>query len=197
MKSFELKGTSRAIAERSCDQTRALKALRRQNNVPCVIYGGEKNINFSVAFEDVRKLIYTPHIYVVDLFVDGEKHNAILKDIQFHPVKDTILHIDFLEINEEKPIVMEVPLKLVGLAEGVKSGGKLQQSMRKLKVKALYNVIPERLDIDITDLKLGKSKKVADLSFEGLELINPKSAVICSVNATRQTAAAAAAEAAK
>lgn len=197
MKSFELKGTSRAIAERSCDQTRALKALRRQNNVPCVIYGGEKNINFSVAFEDVRKLVYTPHIYVVDLFVDGEKHNAILKDIQFHPVKDTILHIDFLEINEEKPIVMEVPLKLVGLAEGVKSGGKLQQSMRKLKVKALYNVIPERLDIDITDLKLGKSKKVADLSFEGLELINPKSAVICSVNATRQTAAAAAAEAAK
>lgn len=197
MKSFELKGASRTIAERSCDQARALKALRRQNNVPCVIYGGEKNINFSVAFEDVRKLVYTPHIYVVDLFIDGEKHNAILKDIQFHPVKDTILHIDFLEINEEKPIVMEVPLKLVGLAEGVKSGGKLQQSMRKLKVKALYNVIPERLDIDITDLKLGKSKKVADLNFEGLELINPKSAVICSVNATRQTATAAAAEAAK
>lgn len=197
MKSFELKGASRTIADRSCDQTRALKALRRQNNIPCVIYGGEKNINFSVAFEDVRKLVYTPHIYVVDLFIDGEKHNAILKDIQFHPVKDTILHIDFLEINEEKPIVMEVPLKLVGLAEGVKSGGKLQQSMRKLKVKALYNVIPERLDIDITDLKLGKSKKVADLSFEGLELINPKSAVICSVNATRQTATAAAAEAAK
>ena len=130
------------------------------------------------------------------LFIDGEKHNAILKDIQFHPVKYTILHIDFLEINEEKPIVMEVPLKLVGLAEGVKSGGKLQQSMRKLKVKALYNVIPERLDIDITDLKLGKSKKIADLNFEGLELINPKSAVICSVAATRQTATAAA-EAAK
>ncbi len=196
MKSFELKGTSRTIAERSSDQARALKAMRRQNNIPCVIYGGEKNINFSVAFEDVRKLVYTPHIYVVDLFIDGEKHNAILKDIQFHPVKDTILHIDFLEINEEKPIVMEVPLKLVGLAEGVKSGGKLQQSMRKLKVKALYNVIPERLDIDITDLKLGKSKKIADLNFEGLELINPKSAVICSVAATRQTATAAA-EAAK
>lgn len=196
MKSFELKGTSRTIAERSSDQARALKAMRRQNNIPCVIYGGEKNINFSVAFEDVRKLVYTPHIYVVDLFIDGEKHNAILKDIQFHPVKDTILHIDFLEINEEKPIVMEVPLKLVGLAEGVKSGGKLQQSMRKLKVKALYNVIPERLDIDITDLKLGKSKKIADLNFEGLELINPKSAVICSVVATRQTATAAA-EAAK
>ena len=196
MKSFELKGTSRTIAERSSDQARALKAMRRQNNIPCVIYGGEKNINFSVAFEDVRKLVYTPHIYVVDLFIDGEKHNAILKDIQFHPVKDTILHIDFLEINEEKPIVMEVPLKLVGLAEGVKSGGKLQQSMRKLKVKALYNVIPERLDIDITDLKLGKSKKIADLNFEGLELINPKSAIICSVAATRQTATAAA-EAAK
>ncbi len=196
MKSYELKGTSRAIAERSSDQARALKAMRKQNNIPCVIYGGEKNINFSVAFEDVRKLVYTPHIYVVDLFIDGEKHNAILKEIQFHPVKDTILHMDFLEINEEKPIVMEVPLKLVGLAEGVKSGGKLQQSMRKLKVKALYNVIPERLDIDITDLKLGKSKKIADLSFEGLELINPKSAVICSVAATRQTATAAA-EAAK
>lgn len=187
MKSFELKGESRTIAERSSDQAKALKAMRRQNRIPCVIYGGEKNINFSVAFEDVRKLVYTPHIYVVDLYIDGEKHNAILKELQFHPVKDTILHIDFLEINEEKPIVMNVPIKLNGLPEGVKAGGKLMQARRSLKVKALYNVIPEHLDIDVTDLKLGKSKKVADLHFDGLELVDPKTAVICSVNVTRQS----------
>jgi len=192
MKTFELQGTGRTIAERSSDQARALKAIRQNNGVPCVLYGGGKNINFTAKADDLRKLVYTPHIYVVNLTIDGELHTAIMKELQFHPVKDTILHIDFLEINEENPIVMEVPVKLQGLAEGVKAGGKLQQQMRKLKVKALYNVIPEVLDVDVTSMGLGKSLKVADLSFEGLELINPKSAVVCMVKATRATMNAAA-----
>ena len=185
MRTFELQGATRTIAERSSEQSRALKALRKNNGVPCVLYGGKENINFCVKSDDLRKLIYTPHIYVVNLTIDGVAHTAIMKEIQFHPVKDTILHIDFLEIDDQKPIVMEVPVKLQGLAEGVKAGGKLQQQMRKLKVKALYTDIPEVLNVDVTSLGLGKSTKVADLSYDGLELINPKSAVVCMVKATR------------
>ena len=185
MKTFELNGTARTIAERSSEQARALKAIRKDNGVPCVLYGGEKNINFTVKADDLRKLVYTPHIYVVNLTIDGVLHTAIMKELQFHPVKDNILHIDFLEINEQKPIVMEVPVKLQGLAEGVKAGGKLQQQMRKLKVKAFYKDIPEILTVDVTSLGLGKSIKVVDLSYDGLELINPKSAVVCMVKATR------------
>ena len=121
MKSIEVKGTARTIAERSSDQARALKAIRKDNGVPCVLYGGGENIHFTVPAEGLRNLVYTPHIYVVDLIIDGKKVNAILKDIQFHPVKDNILHVDFYQIDEAKPIVMEVPVQLEGLAEGVKA----------------------------------------------------------------------------
>ena len=172
MKSIEVKGTARTIAERSSDQARALKAIRKDNGVPCVLYGGGENIHFTVPAEGLRNLVYTPHIYVVDLIIDGKKVNAILKDIQFHPVKDNILHVDFYQIDEAKPIVMEVPVQLEGLAEGVRAGGKLALQLRKLKVKALYNVIPERLVVDVTSLGLGKTIKVGELSYEGLELIN-------------------------
>ena len=111
-----------------------------------------KNVHFTVPAEGLRNLVYTPHIYVVDLVIDGKKVNAIMKDIQFHPVKDTILHVDFYQIDEAKPIVMEVPVQMEGLAEGVKAGGKLVLQMRKLKVRALYNVIPERLTINVYSL---------------------------------------------
>lgn len=188
MKSIDIKGTARTIAERSSEQVKALKAIRKNKGVPCVLYGGKENINFTVQADALRKLIYTPHIYVVNLEIDGTVHNAIMKEIQFHSVKDTVLHVDFYEINEENPIVMEVPIKLTGLAAGVKAGGKLHQQIRKLKVRALYNVIPEILEIDITSLGVGKSKKVGELSFEGLELINPKATVICTVKSTRQAA---------
>ena len=130
MKSFDLNGTARTIAERSSEQTKALKAMRRNSMIPCVLYGGEKNVNFSIKNADVRKLVYSPDIHYVNLNIDGEAHTAIIRELQFHPVKDTILHIDFLEINDQKPIVMEVPLKLEGLAVGVKAGGKMRQLMR-------------------------------------------------------------------
>ena len=192
MKSYDLKGSVRTIAERSSEQTKALKAMRRSSLVPCVLYGGEKNVNFSVNNADLRKLVYSPDIHYVNLNIDGEAHTAIMREIQFHPVKDTILHIDFLEINDQKPIVMEVPLKLEGLAAGVKAGGKMRQLMRTLKVKAIYTNIPEILTIDVTEMGLGKAKKVADLSYENLELVNPKTAVVCMVAATRQSKDAAA-----
>ena len=135
--------------------------------------------------EDVRKLIYTPEIFVIDLTVNGVTKKAILKDIQFHPVTDEILHIDFLEVNETKPVVMEVPVALEGHAEGVKAGGKLTLSMKKLKVKAIYNAIPEKIVVNIDNIKLGQSLKVGALHYEGLELINSKNAVVCAVQLTR------------
>lgn len=193
MKSIEIKGTARTIAERSSEQARALKAIRKEGSVPCELYGNGENIHFTVTNEELRNLVYTPHIYVVDLIIDGKKYNAIMKDIQFHPVKDNILHVDFYLIDETKPIVMEVPVQLEGLAEGVKAGGKLSLQMRKLKVKALYNLIPERLTINVSHLGLGKTIKVGELSYEGLELMNAKEAVVCAVKLTRAARGAAAA----
>ena len=194
MKSIEIKGSLRTETGK-----KATHSLRQNNGVPCVLYGMQKDENgnqvathFTVTVDGLRKLVYTPHIYVVDLNIDGKIVNAIMKDIQFHPVTDAILHVDFLQINEENPIVMEVPVKLEGLAEGVKAGGKLALQMRKLKVKALYNAIPERLTIDVTALGLGKTIKVGELHYEGLELINAKEAVVCAVKLTRAARGAAA-----
>ena len=182
MRSIEVKGTARTIAERSSEQARALKEIRNNGGVPCVLYGGEEVVHFTVTNEGLRNLV-----------MDGKKVNAILKDIQFHPVKDTILHVDFYQIDEAKPIVMEVPVQLEGLAEGVKAGGKLALQMRKLKVKALYNIIPEKLTINVSHLGLGKTVKVGELSYEGLELLNAKEAVVCAVKLTRAARGAAAA----
>ena len=187
MKSIEIQGSLRTETGK-----KSTKALRKNDSVPCVLYGLNTDENgnqvathFSVTVEELRKLVYTPHIYVVDLNIDGKVVNAIMKDIQFHPVTDAILHVDFLQINEDKPIVMEVPVRLEGLAEGVKTGGKLNLQIRKLKVKAFYNVIPERLVVDVTSLGLGKTIKVGELHYEGLELLNAKDAVVCAVKLTR------------
>ena len=187
MKSFDLKGTSRTeVGKKSTNE------LRKNNGIPCVLYGIEKEAKaFAVTTDAVRKLVYTPDIHVVNLTIDGVECTAVLKDIQFHPVKDTILHMDFLQIVEDKPIVMEVPTVLTGLAAGVKLGGKLQQAIRKIKVKAVYANIPEKLTVDVTELALGKSIKVGELSFEGLELVTPAQTVVCSVAATRASREAA------
>lgn len=196
MKTFELSGSSRQIAERSSEQSRALKSMRKESKVPCVLYGGEEVVHFQVTTDSLRNLVYSPDIYVVNLTIDGKAVKAIMKDIQFHPVKDTILHVDFYQISDAKPIVMEVPVKLEGLAEGVKAGGKMALQMRKLRVKALYTSIPERLIVNVSHLGLGKTIKVGELSFEGLELINAKDAVVCAVKLTRAARGAAAAAAA-
>ncbi len=195
MKSIEVRGTERTIAERSSEQARALKAIRKNNGVPCVLYGGGENIHFTVQAENLRNLVYTPNIYVVDLYIDDRHCKAIMKDIQFHPVKDNILHVDFYRIGEEKPIVMEVPVQLEGLAEGVKAGGKMALQMRKLKVKALYTAIPEKLVVNVSHLGLGKTVKVGELHYDGLELLNAKEAVVCAVKLTRAAKGAAAAAA--
>lgn len=199
---------------------KATKALRSEGQIPVVLNGGalvelpyngtlkagEKLVeignnrgiitrDLSVSTEAVRKLVYTPDIFAIELDVDGEKKMAVLKDIQFHPVKDTILHIDLLEVNDTKPVVIEVPVKLEGHAEGVKAGGKLNLSMKKLKVKAVYTAVPERLVINVDHLGLGKTLQVGELNFEGLELVNAKNAVVCAVQLTRAARGAQAAAA--
>ena len=189
MKSIAISGSSRTEVGK-----KATNALRYAGLVPCNLYGVEKEAKaFSVTVESLRKLVYTPDIHIVDLTIDGKTVKAIMKDIQFHPVKDTILHVDFYQVTEDKPIVMAVPVKLEGLADGVRAGGKLVQVQRYLKVKAVYNAIPEILTVDVTSLGLGKSIKVGELSFEGLELVTVKESLVASVKTTRASAAAAAA----
>ena len=193
MKSINVAGSLRTETGK-----KGTRELRKGDMIPCVLYGVEKDENgapnataFSVTNAAVRNLIYSPDIFVVNLSIDGKECKAVLKEIQFHPVKDNILHIDFYQVTEDKPIVMEVPIKLNGLAEGVKAGGKLVAQVRKLKVKALYNQIPEKLDIDVTSLALGKTIKVAALSFDGLEIVTSKEVVVCGVKMTRNARSAA------
>lgn len=189
MKSIKVLGSSRTEVGK-----KATNALRKAGLVPCNLYGVEKEAKaFSVPVEGLRKLVYTPDIHIVDLEIDGKEVKAVMKDIQFHPVKDTILHVDFYQVTEDKPIIMAVPVKLEGLAEGVRAGGKLVQVQRRLKVKAIYSAIPEILTVDVTSLGLGKSIKVGDLSYEGLELVTVKESLVASVKTTRASAAAAAA----
>lgn len=197
MKQISINGTTRTELGK-----KAAKAIRNSGNVPCVLYGEKKDANgqpeaihFSVSEKEINKLIYTPHIYLVDINIDGEDHKGILKEVQFHPVKDNVLHVDFLEVHAEKPIVMGVPIAPQGLAEGVRAGGRLITMVRKLNVKALYSAIPEKLNIDVTALQLGKSIKVGDLHFENLELVTPKEVIVCTVKMTRAAMGAAAAAA--
>jgi large subunit ribosomal protein L25 len=190
MKTFELKGTERTDLGK-----KATKVVRVSESVPCVLYGGEKNIHFTATASDLRKLIYTPDVYVVNLEIDGKKCKAVMKALQFHPVSDKALHIDFLEVFETKPVIIEIPVKLIGLAEGVKAGGKLALQMRKLKVKGIYTQIPEHITVDVTSLGLGKTIQVDAVSVENLEILNAKNAVVAQVKLTRAARGAAAAAA--
>lgn len=179
---------------------KASKLVRKEGLIPCNLYGekrGENGLPEAVAFtcpmSELRKLVYTPNIYMVNINLDGEVKNAIIKELQFHPTTDALLHADFYEVNEQKPITIGVPVKLNGLAQGVRDGGKLNLSIRKINVTAPYKQIPEVLNIDVTNLQLGKAIKVGALSFEGLEIATSPEVVVCSVKATRASRSAAAA----
>lgn len=186
MKTFELNGTARNEFGK-----KAAKTLRRQELVPCNLYGLGINKTFTVKAADIQKLVVTPVVYVVKLNIDGAEQMAVVKELQFHPIKDTVLHIDFLAVDEKKPVVVAIPIRLEGHAEGVKAGGKLALQMRKLNVKGIYTDIPEEMVIDINNLGLGKKMLVADLHFDKLEITNVKSAVVVQVKATRASAQAA------
>ncbi len=180
MKTFDLTGTARADFGK-----KAAKSIRAEKKVPCVLYGGENNVNFVVETSDLRKLIYTPEVYLVNLTIDGKTVKAIVKEMQFHPLTEDVLHMDFLEVLENKPVAVEIPVQLTGLAEGVKAGGKLSLEMRKLRVKGMYNEIPERIVIDVTNVALGKKIQVADVAVDNLQILNAKNAVVAQVKLTR------------
>lgn len=189
MKTFELQGTKRESVGK-----KEAKNLRKEGKIPCVLYGGEKNINFCVPENSLQKLIYTPDVYLVILNIDGEEHKAIIKEIQFHPVTDRVLHIDFQKIYEDKPFVVELPIKVTGNSIGIRAGGKLQIKQRKLKVKGLLKDMPEVLEIDITNLNVGQSYKVGNLKFENLQLVDPADVMVVKIASTRAAKEAAEAQ---
>jgi len=180
MKTFELTGSKRESTGK-----KAAKAYRKDSLVPCVLYGGNEVVHFTVTKESIRKLIYTPEVHIVNLSVEGKNYTAILKEMQTHPVSDEVIHVDFLQIFENKPVVLEIPIVLEGLAQGVKDGGKLSMDMRNLKVKGLYKNFPEKLVINIESLGLGKTIQVGNLHFDNLELLNAKDNVVAAVKVTR------------
>ena len=195
MKEISVSGEKRATTGK-----KAAKELRKEGLVPCNLYGEKKGENglpeavaFAIPASQLRKVIYSPNVYVVNLTISGEAHKAVIKELQFHPTTDAVLHVDFFEVNETKPITIGIPVKLTGHAQGVRDGGRLSQAVRQLTVTAPYKQIPETLEIDVTALKLGKAIKVAELNFEGLEIATPAQVVVCSVKATRASRSAAAA----
>lgn len=218
MKTFQLTAEPRTDLGK-----KAAKALRKENKIPMVLNGGkivelnngkydgqlnpgEKVIeigrdgkgiittDLTVNKADVRKLIYSPEVFVIELTVNGQTKKAVLKDIQFHAVNDSIMHIDLLEVNDQKPVVVEVPVHVEGHAVGVKAGGKLFLALKKVKVKGIYTKLPEDVKIDVSDLQIGQSVKVRDLHFDDFEMASPMELVIAGVRATRASRDASATE---
>ena len=197
MREFSINGSARQVVGK-----KATKEVRNNGLVPCVLYGEKRNANglpeathFVVSAKEIDKIYFTPHVYLVNINLDGVEHKAIIKEVQCHPVKDNVLHVDFYEVVENRPIVVGIPIAPKGLAEGVRAGGKLMAMVRKINVKAPYTAIPEKLDVDVTSLGLGKSLKVGDLSYEGIELVTPKEVIVVTVKMTRAAMGAMAAAA--
>lgn len=176
---------------------KASKKIRtQQESIPCVLYGGKENVNFYISEGDFRGILYTPTVYIVELDIDGSKHNAVIKDMQFHPVSDKLLHADFYEISDDKPVSVEIPVKITGSSKGVREGGKLVVEKRKIKVKGLPKDVPAEIEIDVTELGIGKSIRAKEVKTDKYEVMISKDTPVVSVRTTR-AAAAAAAEAAK
>lgn len=192
MKSLVIKGQPReAFGKKDA------KKLRVQELVPSVMYGGNEVIHFAVPFSELRQIIYTPSSFLIDVDIEGKIYKAIMQDIQWHPVEEQVLHVDFLHVKEGHPMKMEIPIKIIGLAKGIKAGGKLKTNMRKLKVKALAENFPDTIDIDVTKLGLGQSIKVGDIKLENVELLDSKSNVVVTVSMTRAAMSAASSAAAE
>lgn len=189
MKQISLKGQARQIGNKQ-----TIKTIRREGLVPCNLYGnGIENILFCVSAKDLKAVTNTPNSYIIELDIEGAKHLAVLHEIQWHPVTDAALHVDFLAINETKPVTIDVPVVVTGHSEGVKQGGKLLVLARKLRVSALLSNLPDTIEVDSTPLGIGKQIVAGDLKYENINIVSPKATIICSVRPTRAAAAAAAA----
>ncbi|MDG1159176.1 MAG: 50S ribosomal protein L25/general stress protein Ctc [Flavobacteriales bacterium] len=194
MKTASLSGSLREnVGKKDAD------TLRKNGRVPGVLYGGEEQIHFHVDNIALEKLVYTPDAYRFDFEVNGKTYPTIIKDMQFHPVNDKIQHMDMLQLFDDKPVTVELPVRTSGNSIGVRNGGRLAISYRSLKVRGLPNDLPEAIVADITNLKIGDAARVKDLSIEGCEILAAENAVVVDVKRTRaaMAAAAAAAEAEK
>ncbi len=180
MKALKLSGSLRGNVGK-----KDAKKQRREGNVPCVLYGGEKQVQFTVPEKDFKDLIFTPHTYIVELDIDGKEYRAILQDVQYHPVSDAILHVDFLQIFEDRPVTIAVPLRYTGTSKGVLKGGRLFRKYRKLTVKALPKDLPDEIVVDITKLGINDSIKISDLSRENIEFLDPPTSVAVAIKTQR------------
>jgi large subunit ribosomal protein L25 len=180
MKTIEIKGTFRTELGK-----KSSKEVRKSGSVPCVIYGKEKNIHFSAHELSFKNLVFTPEAHLVNLIIDDKQFRVVLKDMQFHPVKDNILHADFIEVLDGKPVVINIPIKITGDSVGVIAGGKLVIKKRNLKVKGLADNLPEHLLVDITNLKIHDTVKVGDLAYDKIELLDMKKQLVLSIATSR------------
>jgi len=187
MKSITIKGSKRESVGKV-----ATKALRNAGMVPCVIYGGDKPIHFSAEEKAFKNLVYTPNVYTASIDVDGQKIPAILQDIQFHPVSDRILHVDFYQLFYDKEITMNIPVKLVGKSKGVAIGGALRHNLRKMRVKALPANLPDFIEADITELEIGNKLYVTELKNDKYSILHPNNTVVAQVRMSRNASKAAA-----
>ena len=180
MKTIEIKGSFRTVLGK-----KSSKEIRNAGGVPCVIYGKEKNIHFQAEEKSFKPLVYTPDAHLVKLIFEDKEYKAVLKDLQFHPVTDRILHADFIEVLDKKPVIINIPIRVSGLSVGVVAGGKLYLKRRTLKVKGLAEDLPEFLPIDITNLKIHDTIKVGDLSFPKIELLDMKKLLVLTIATSR------------
>lgn len=186
MKTIELKAAKRNVFGK-----KESKKDRRAEMVPCALYGNGETVHFTVGMKEIKPLIYTQNSYIVELDIDGAKEKAVMREVQFHPVKEEVLHIDFYRVVEHKEVAIDVPVRLVGNSAGVKLGGKLILSKRKLRIKGAIENLPDELTIDVTNLELGKSIFVGDLKYDNLTLLTPATTAVCAVRMTRAARGAA------
>ena len=180
MKSITIQG-----AKRESVGKKSTKALRDAELAPCVVYGGTEPLNFSATEKSFKGLVYTPEAHTVSIEIDGQTIAAVLQDIQFHPITDKILHADFYQLSADKPVVMEVPVRLTGRSKGVVAGGVLRQSFRKLKVRAIPANLPDEIVVDVTPLKIGNKLYVGGIKAEGFSFVHPDNAVVVAVKMSR------------
>lgn len=186
MKHLTISGSKRTTGRKA-----DVREVRNEGKVPCVVYGnGVENISFAVEEKALKSLTDTPYCHIVDLDVDGQQITALLHAVQYHPVNDRALHADFLAVDAKKPVVVEVPVIITGNSVGVRAGGKLQVSRRKLKICGLMENLPDDLTVDVTPLAIGKRITAGDLKFDNITIVNPKATIICSCQSTRNAVAA-------
>lgn len=164
-------------------------AIRTQGRVPCVIYGAGEQLHFSADIRHFKDIIYTPETNLVEVDIEGKKYRTVLQEAQFHRITDQLIHADFLQVSDDKPVTVKLPVKAIGQAEGVKAGGKMTIKMRKLKVRGLISKLPESIDLNVEDLVIGKSIAAGDIKIDGITVLHPNNISVISVDVTRAVAA--------